>query len=112
MAAVYEHFVLTDTNVWFFFLDLCEHIVHIQGMNLKAFRDTSNLSPPDLAEMIGVTPRAIHQYESGHRIPRPAIMARIREVTGGAVTAADFYDSAPMAAVVADTTQEQARAGP
>lgn len=44
-----------------------------------------------MAELIDVTPQAVERYVNGKRIPEPEVMAKIFEVTGGAVSANDFY---------------------
>lgn len=54
-------------------------------------------SRPEFAKQIGVTAEAVRLWEIGRRMPRRAVMARIAEITGGAVTPADFY-AAPEAA--------------
>ena len=46
-----------------------------------------------LAERIGVTREALRKYEAGERIPRPAIAAKIKLATGGAVTPDDLFAS-------------------
>lgn len=62
---------------------------------LTKYRAANGLTMERFAQMVGVQRAAVSKWEKGS-IPRPAIMRRIAEVTGGAVTAADFY--APAAA--------------
>lgn len=43
------------------------------------------------AARIGTSQAAVNRYRHGQRVPRPGVMARIAEATGGAVTANDFH---------------------
>lgn len=49
-------------------------------------------TPEELAKIIGVTGEAVRRYRSGARMPRPEIVKRIQEVTGGQVTAHDLHE--------------------
>lgn len=60
-------------------------------MQLKQFLSERNLTHTAFAKVIGVTTKTAWRYAHGERIPRPNIMARIVEATGGAVTERDFY---------------------
>lgn len=51
------------------------------------------MTQDDLAERLGVHRMHISRIENGHQIPRRNLMRKIKSVTGGKVTAADFYDS-------------------
>ncbi len=49
----------------------------------------------ELGRAIGVASRmTVTRYIRGERVPRPHIVVRIAELTGGAVTANDFHDLA------------------
>ena len=61
---------------------------------LKAYRKARGLTMEEFARKVGVQRAAVSKWERGS-IPRPEIMRRIVEVTGGEVTAQDFYDAAP-----------------
>ena len=50
----------------------------------------------------------IHKYLSGERFPTPENLRRIREATGGAVTADDFVDQHTAPAPEPTPTTEQA----
>lgn len=64
-------------------------------MTLSEYRNNKGLSLGALARLIGVANRSVvKRYENGDRIPRAKIMQRIKTVTGGLVTADDFYPSA------------------
>ena len=52
-------------------------------------------TPAAFAGEIGTTVMAVYRYLSGKRIPTPEVMARIVAVTGGQVTANDFYSPHP-----------------
>lgn len=58
---------------------------------LRAWREKNGLSLGDLGKQIGVNRSTLSNYETRSRIPRPAIMEKIRAATGGAVRPADFY---------------------
>ncbi|MFH5923817.1 hypothetical protein [Roseomonas xinghualingensis] len=46
----------------------------------------------DLARELGLhDARTVHRYLNHSRIPRPAVMRRIVELSGGKVTPSDFY---------------------
>ena len=65
-------------------------------MLLRDFLTAHRLTYENFARVLGVSnARTVQRYASGERIPRPAVMARIREATGGVVTASDFYDLVP-----------------
>ena len=52
----------------------------------------NNRSVAEMAALLVLcSERAIYRYMDGSRIPRPPIIARIRLVTAGAVTADDFF---------------------
>lgn len=57
---------------------------------LRRWRKSQGLTTQQAAELFGVSRAAILSYESGRREPKPAVRVRIREATGGAVTADDF----------------------
>jgi DNA-binding transcriptional regulator YdaS (Cro superfamily) len=65
---------------------------------LSDFMAANKISYTAFGRLIGVTGPAVENYVKGRRTPRPAIMARIRAVTGGAVVADHFTppDSAPI----------------
>lgn len=65
----------------------------MDGHPLKRWRRENNLTLEALGQQIGVTRSSLSHYETGARIPRPQIMEKIREATGGAVRPADFYPS-------------------
>ena len=69
--------------------------MHNARMKLRAYMQKEGLGDAQFAERIGVHRQTVRQYREGKRIPRPEIMRRIVEVTGGEVTAQDFYDAAP-----------------
>ena len=61
-------------------------------MKLSEWLEHTGTDPADFASRINTTPMSVSRYLSGKRIPDRAIMPRIKTVTGGAVTADDFYD--------------------
>jgi hypothetical protein len=65
-------------------------------MKLADFMHAHGLTPRDLREMLGVRSRTtVLRYISGERLPAPDVMRAIDELTGGAVTLADFLDPKP-----------------
>ena len=69
-------------------------------MKLREYMQERGWKDADLAQRIGVSVQAANRYRRGLRIPSGKVMRRIAEVTGGAVTANDFYDAAPARAEV------------
>lgn len=62
-------------------------------MKLISYLEQSEISYARFAEMIGASNgKVVHRYARGEQIPSRDFMARIVEVTGGAVTPNDFYD--------------------
>jgi len=59
---------------------------------LKAWRDAAGISQADLAARLEVDQASVARYEHGRRRPARRVMARIHEISGGAVGPADFYD--------------------
>lgn len=64
-------------------------------MTLAEFLSSNGLSHSAFAERVGVSQVAVTRYALGHRVPRPEVLARIREATRGAVTANDFMPAPP-----------------
>lgn len=67
-------------------------------MTLAQYLKAAGKNYDDFASEVGSTSWAVGKWCRGERIPRPEQMARIREATGGAVTADDFYSSSGAAA--------------
>ena len=61
-------------------------------MLLKDHLRAASETPASFAPRIGVSVQTLYRYLSGDRFPTPWNLRRIREVTGGAVTADDFVD--------------------
>ena len=64
-------------------------------MKLSEYIKNKNLPYAEVAELLGVDPQAIYYWISGERIPKPENMRKIFEITGGAVTANDFFNLPP-----------------
>lgn len=64
----------------------------VGGMKLAEYLALKEITHAAFAEKIGTTQATVSRYASGARLPRPAVLDRIKRVTGGAVTANDFYD--------------------
>lgn len=61
-------------------------------------REAAKLSQDELAGLCGVTRWTINRIELGERNPSYALMLKIIEATGGAVTANDFLPESSEAA--------------
>lgn len=61
-------------------------------MRLRDWREAQMLTQQALAKNLGCAQATVHRWETGHRRPHPHQMIRIVAITGGAVTANDFYD--------------------
>ncbi len=57
----------------------------------------NGLGPSAVALLIGADHTAVIRYRDEVRIPRPEIMAKIAEVTGGKVMPNDFFPNLPTA---------------
>lgn len=63
-------------------------------MKLHEYLSERGLTLEAFAKVIEVDVSTVSRYARGDRTPRPAIMRRIGEATGGAVRPQDFYASA------------------
>lgn len=61
-------------------------------MNLKSHLSETHESVACFAARAGFDVKTLYRYLSGERFPTPENLRRIREATGGAVTADDFVD--------------------
>ncbi|MBW4089924.1 MAG: helix-turn-helix domain-containing protein [Proteobacteria bacterium] len=62
-------------------------------MQLRAYLTEHNVSVAAFAVAAGVSVQAVHRYLNGERMPRPAVIERIRIATGGQVSANDLAAS-------------------
>lgn len=63
-------------------------------MKLDQYLAINGLTDDAFAQTLGVAHRlTVNRYRRGLRVPRPSIMRRIAEVTGGQVTANDFIET-------------------
>lgn len=61
-------------------------------MDLKTYLKRKKITPSEFGRMLGLKSRAsVPRYISGERKPDADIMAKIKEITKGAVTADSFY---------------------
>lgn len=61
-------------------------------MKLESYLRLQKITVPTFAKQLGVRSRmTVHRYVTGERLPRPAIMNKISEITGGLVQPSDFY---------------------
>lgn len=61
-------------------------------MHLRAHLSETGETAASFAARVGVDVKTLYRYLSGERFPTPENLRRIREATGGAVTADDFVD--------------------
>lgn len=66
-------------------------------MQLEAFMKDRQMDAAAVAAAVGVSPEAVRKWLRGERIPRPAQMRRIVQMSGGEVRPADFYAEAEVA---------------
>lgn len=57
---------------------------------LRRWRKEKELTGTTLGRLIGVSKSTVSGYETGKRTPRMRTLKRIRELTGGSVTADHF----------------------
>jgi hypothetical protein len=60
-------------------------------MGLQEYLTTNSTSRADFAQKIGVSVESVRRYLNEGRVPEPAVMYKIIEVTDGLVTANDFF---------------------
>ncbi len=60
-------------------------------MNIKMYRRWEGLSQTELAEKLGVTQGAVHQWEAGITSPSGRTAAAIVRLTDGQVAIEDLY---------------------
>ena len=58
---------------------------------LTKYRSEKGLTLEAFASLVGAAKGMVWQWENGGRIPRRATMEKIIEITGGAVTANDWF---------------------
>ena len=61
-------------------------------MKLRKYLATFAVKQKDFAEQIGDKPHNINRYCLGRRVPKPPVMRKIFEATGGLVDANSFFD--------------------
>ena len=72
------------------------------GTRIKKIREAQGISQPELAEMVGLTPSRISQYEQGQRKPKPPLLKSIADALGVSVLALnDPVTSNPIGAMYA-----------
>ena len=66
-------------------------------MRLDWYLEKNAIPVEKFADKIGVHRTSIYRFMKGLAFPRPATLRRIKEATGGRVTAEDFVEVAPYA---------------
>lgn len=61
---------------------------------LQEWLDRKRMSHAEFAKLIGADRSSVTRYAAAGRMPRRGVLARISEVTGGAVCADDFVTDA------------------
>lgn len=61
-------------------------------MRLDEYLDRNGTNPSWFAKKLGVSRTAFHRWRSGLSAPSSLMAVRIKEMTGGAVTADDFAE--------------------
>jgi transcriptional regulator with XRE-family HTH domain len=62
-------------------------------MRLDQYLQSTGKSASDFARQVSVGRMTVHRWLKLSRYPRPDMMARIADATGGAVTADDFLSA-------------------
>ena len=60
-------------------------------MKFTTWKKRERYNDQEIADLLGISIHAVRKFTRGSRIPRREIMDKIFELTGGAVTANDFY---------------------
>ena len=66
--------------------------MHISAMRLSDYLSEQGHGDAEFAVAIGVDRSSVNRMRNGKLVPSPAVMQRIIELTGGRVTANDFFD--------------------
>ncbi len=73
-----------------FALDAKFYRVTFDRMKLAVYMLERGLRLTEMSRRLGISPSRLHDYKTGRRIPRAALLARIEAETDGKVRAADF----------------------
>lgn len=75
-------------------------------MRLTDYLEAKGITDTEFARLVGVSHSLVHYWKSGAKRPSMETAARIRDATGGAVTADDFMPPprASARAAAADTS--------
>lgn len=71
-------------------------------MKLATYLNNSGSTYAAFAEKVGASTFAVGKWARGERLPRPKVLARIVEETGGQVTPNDFF--APAQSTMAEAS--------
>lgn len=61
-------------------------------MKLAEWRNRQNKTQEEVGNALGVGALSVHRYETGKRVPGPAMMIEIYVLTGGDVEPNDFHN--------------------
>ena len=61
-------------------------------MKLADFLSARNITATAFADKVGVSQPAMHRYLNNNRFPKPEIIARIEDATGGKVKFHDWLE--------------------
>ncbi len=61
-------------------------------MQLSLYLAAEKITAAEFGRRVGLSRQRLHTYVRGSRFPSPTALRRIRDATGGAVTADDFVD--------------------
>ncbi len=76
---------------------------------LAAWRRRAGLTRKAFAAQLGLSALTLWRYERKGQVPKPAILARIREATGGALRPEDFYPASRGAKAVSSPASDPLR---
>lgn len=63
-------------------------------MNIQTYMDEKKLGDGDMAELLSVNKTTVWRVRTGDTAPSPDLLRKIFEITGGQVTANDFFHEA------------------
>ena len=66
-------------------------VVQQGGMDIQTYMDKKKLGDGEMAELLSVNKTTVWRIRTGDTTPSPILLKKIFEVTGGKVTANDFF---------------------
>lgn len=64
---------------------------HHMRMKLDDFLTQQSLTEAEFADLVGCSQPHVNRLRHGKMLPKPGLLAKIHQATGGKVTATDWY---------------------